>query len=142
MTLRFFFLRTHFYTIKSPRPKKNKKLQHKVILKIFFQNLRREFLTTTLVINLQQANQKQRKIKDQERFGLKCHLGSGAESHHSGDKLTEVGTVPLSWPPPPDHLEQPQRKQTPPHTFQLHLGSHKVRTHNQPTYKTISEASM
>lgn len=42
--------------------KEEKEMQRKSDLKDF-SYLKREFLTTTLVINLQQANQKQRKIK-------------------------------------------------------------------------------
>lgn len=42
--------------------KEEKEIQRKSDLKDF-SYLKREFLTTTLVINLQQANQKQQKIK-------------------------------------------------------------------------------
>lgn len=50
-----------------------------------FSYLKREFLTTTLVINLQQANQKQWKISTQERIRFKCVSGSGSGLQYSQD---------------------------------------------------------
>ena len=76
--------------------------------------IKREFWTTTLVINQRQANLKRRKIK---RAGENRDPGSGSRWTELSGRTAGSGAVPLSRPPPPDHLEQPQRKQTTPTHF-------------------------
>lgn len=82
------------------------------------------------------------KDKCQERIRLRCDSGTGGGLQDSQDELPEVGAVPYHGRPHLTTLGSLRGSTQPPHSFQLHLGSHKVRTHNQPTYSAVSEASV
>lgn len=71
-----------------------------------------------------------------------AEVGSGSGLEHFQDELPEVRLHLYHGRPHLTTWSSLRGSRQPPHTFQLHLGSHKVRTHHQPTYKSVSAASM
>lgn len=141
MILRFFFpLELILTKSRNSTAKEEKEIATQSDLKDF-SYLKREFLTTTLVINLPQANQKQRKIKSPGQNRVEVRLGfrlwvTALTRRAAGNGCCTFIIAAPTWPPVAASEEATSTH------FPAASLSHKVRTHNQPTYKTISEASL
>lgn len=116
----FFSLGLIFTKSKKSTAKEEKEIATQSNLKDY-SYLKREFLTTTLVINLQQANQKKRKIKYAGENQVEVRTGfrlwvTALTRQAAGSGCCTFITAAPTWPPVAASEEADN-----PHTFQLHL---------------------